>query len=631
MNRVLLLRAGLACVAGAVGGFLLFQWLSSSPPAIAPVRRVPSASQYEHSHPPVSPFLNTKPDAVYVGSQACLACHPDEHGTYQQTGMGNSLAELDIGQEPASSTFTHELSGRKYTVYRKDKQMHHREVLLVDEDEYLLADHPVQYVIGSGNHSRSYLVEVDGFLCESPITWYPSKQDWSVSPGYDTPMTFGFTREVPQKCLFCHAGRTHSVGNSLHRIKFDEHAIGCERCHGPGSLHVERWESSDAGGDEAIDRTIVNPAHLSRELADAICHQCHLTTEAYITARGRKTTDFRPGLPLQRFRHYYRARAPESSMRVVGHVDQLMLSRCYLESDSLTCMTCHNPHAFPAPEQQMKYYRDVCASCHAIDACQVSSETLARKSPANDCVACHMPSSPTDIPHMAFTHHRIGIHNASLSGDVVREDESTVELEPLYDLSFLSRLDRERSRGLAYFDLSRRAKSRRQADAQMRRVYDRLLQVRREGVHDGQVDTALAQIIWRQDPQAAASFADSALKDESLPSIARVNALYALATSYLAQRRVEEALEVLQELTQLRRHAADWSLMGECYFALKDISEGVRALEEAVQIDSNLLEVHTLLAQHYERTGDTNRAERCRALAKGITAAISRSQGDEVK
>ena len=34
-----------------------------------------------------------------------------------------------------------------------------------------------------------------------------------------------------------------------------------------------------------------------------------------------------------------------------------------------------------------------------------------RESLANDCVQCHMPHSPTDIPHLAFTHHRIGIYD----------------------------------------------------------------------------------------------------------------------------------------------------------------------------------------------------------------------------
>src|SRR4051794_37832449 len=45
--------------------------------------------------PPVSssPFLNTKPDAHYVGSDACRSCHRSQDASYRRTGMGRSMAE----------------------------------------------------------------------------------------------------------------------------------------------------------------------------------------------------------------------------------------------------------------------------------------------------------------------------------------------------------------------------------------------------------------------------------------------------------------------------------------------------------------------------------------------------------
>lgn len=638
VNRNLLVRVGVVCVLCAAGLLLLVQRYSVSSPSATPrpsprdLSRVTRAGISPPPAPlPASPFLNTGSEALYLGSGACRECHPDAQATYQQTGMGHSLAELATDQEPADGEFSHALSGRRYRVYRKDGQMHHRETMIVDDAEYPLADFPVQCVIGSGKHSRSYLVEIDGFLVESPITWYTSQQAWSISPGYDAPLTPGFTREVPEKCLFCHAGRAEAIDHSLHRIRFLEHAIGCERCHGPGSLHVARWRdgTSNDGGDQAIDPTIVNPIHLSRALADAICQQCHLTTTAYVAARGRKLTDFRPGLPLERFRHYYRPRDLESSMRVVGHVDQLMMSRCYRESDSLACMSCHNPHGFPTPEKKIAHYRQACLRCHQEQSCGVDPEILASTNPANDCAACHMPTTSTDIPHMAFTHHRIGIHRELPPSESSPRNESPMELEPLHNLSFLGTLDRERALGLAYLELSQRAANEQRSGTYRKRASDLLFRVQRQGLHDGEVDAALAQIVWPQDAQAAAEFAEGALEDASLSPIARVNALFAIAANHLALRRPERALAVMQELTRMRRHAADWSLIGECYFALGDISAGVTALEKASQIDPHLLEIQDLLARHYDRVGEPELAKRHRAIATGIGNVMDRTRGDK--
>ncbi len=43
----------------------------------------------------------------------------------------------------------------------------------------------VAYAVGSGARSITYLVERDGRLFESPITWYTQKQQWDLSPGYE--------------------------------------------------------------------------------------------------------------------------------------------------------------------------------------------------------------------------------------------------------------------------------------------------------------------------------------------------------------------------------------------------------------------------------------------------------------
>ena len=110
-----------------------------------------------------------------------------------------------------------------------------------------------------------------------------------------------------------------------------------------GALHVERHTAGERGTGD-VDYTIVNPSHLSRELSEAICQQCHLPATTSVPARGRDLTDFRPGRRLEDFWHVYQVAGKNTTMKVVGHVEQLHLSRCYQESKTLTCLTCHDPH-----------------------------------------------------------------------------------------------------------------------------------------------------------------------------------------------------------------------------------------------------------------------------------------------
>ena len=50
-------------------------------------------------------------------------------------------------------------------------QSWHKEFLLGSGKDTLLTEYPVKYVVGSGEHARTYLVEAEGFLVESPVTW----------------------------------------------------------------------------------------------------------------------------------------------------------------------------------------------------------------------------------------------------------------------------------------------------------------------------------------------------------------------------------------------------------------------------------------------------------------------------
>jgi hypothetical protein len=570
-----------------------------------------------------SPFLNTRPEAQYVGMQACERCHPDTHQSYYDTMMSRSMSAVDPSREPPDGQFLHARSGRRYQIYRQGGTLRQSETLTGVEaiGDAVLADHPLKYVIGSGHFSRTYLAEVDGFLVEAPATWYATHAAWDMSPGYDVPFPRGFEREASENCLYCHAGRVETLEGTLHKIKVHEATIGCERCHGPGSLHVAYWETNSRtpaeNGDSTgspIDFTIVNPAHLNRELAEPICQQCHLTSGAQAPIRGRAITDYRPGLPLQDFFVSYRVKSNDESMKVVGHFDQLVQSLCYQKSGTLTCLTCHNPHAKPGSEERAAYYRSICLDCHRAADCRVDDGVRAARAADNDCTKCHMPGAPTEIVHLAFTHHRIGIHEGR--EPPVNENSTTSELEPWHDLSRVADVDRRRLLGLAWFSrsLEHGANSQYCVD----RASELLEDVRDQGLEDGLVAAALAAIAVRTPGRPAIEFASEALADAGLPATARIGVLYLLAVDHYQNQRLDRAVELLEELTRLRRSSADWALLGICEQARHDSQAATAAFEKAVAINPQQASLHEELARLYDAAGDVDKATFRRRIGKRI-------------
>ena len=124
----------------------------------------------------------------------------------------------------------------------------------------------IDYVLGSGNHARSYLHRTArGTLIELPLGWYSEKGGyWAMSPGFDSrhPIT---RRLVSYECIFCHDGYPripagHEAPGSEPVFDGDlPEGIDCQRCHGPGANHVRHGANRGRQSREQIRAGIVNP------------------------------------------------------------------------------------------------------------------------------------------------------------------------------------------------------------------------------------------------------------------------------------------------------------------------------------------------------------------------------------
>jgi hypothetical protein len=461
----------LRLIAGVVGIFLL---AASATVALLivmgrdtepPVRQRPAALSADPRLLYSGPFQNIHPGVGYVGNEKCSACHFRISRSYAKHPMGRALipvAEL-ADHQPYDSAHHNpfEVFGCELSVVRRGERVFHRQTRRDENGKPIFqVETEVRYAIGSGNHGHSYLTERDGYLFQTPISWFSKKKIWDVSPGFRAGQLAG--RAIQHGCLFCHANRSEPWEGSINRYRppvVIGHAIGCERCHGPGENHITdpgNWThlgKGDAAGFKLaanvkkVDFTIVNPAKLSAELRESVCQQCHLEGEARVLPRGRGLYDFRPGLPLEScWSIFVHARGSGEDKKAVNHVEQMYQSGCFQRSSAdhkLGCISCHDPHVQPTPDERVSYYRSRCLKCHgdgvvagaagagSQTACAVPPSERRRRNKQDNCVDCHMPPyGSSDIVHNASTDHRIlrGGHGAAAAAPSAYEPQTAFPL-----------------------------------------------------------------------------------------------------------------------------------------------------------------------------------------------------------
>jgi hypothetical protein len=397
-------------LAGVVGTI----WLSRRA-TMGPAQMSTDSSLRVRNADVASPYENARPGVAYVGDVTCARCHQDIASAYRAHPMGRSLAPVS-GRETgpwtsASAGLSIEDKGVQFTIEHNGGRVFHKASRRgADGNSFAEIEAEVSYALGSGTRGISFLIERDGFLFQSPVAWFAQERRWDISPGYGEFSTRpDFERAIQPDCLFCHANHFQAVPGTVNRYEkpiFQGHAIGCERCHGPGELHVNRR----AGLSSEPDMSIVNPAHLTPALRDSVCQQCHLQGSFRFARAGRDPFDFRPGLPLHRFLAVFlMKKGSGGKLEAVGHDEQMEASRCFAASKGeLGCISCHDPHRLPAPAAKVAYYRERCLACHEKKGCALSLSQRQTRGQGDDCIACHMPRPAiTNVPHTAATDHRI--------------------------------------------------------------------------------------------------------------------------------------------------------------------------------------------------------------------------------
>jgi len=167
-----------------------------------------------------SPFKNTASDVAFVGDAVCTKCHEQLSRSYQHHAMGRLADLAGAANTPGLSEakgVAFEARGLEYAVELRNGKVVHSETRKGAAGEVVARiEAEIAYVIGSGRRGRSYLVERDGFLFQSPISWYSQERRWGLSPDSRAKSNH-FQRAVGPNCLFCHTNRYEPVDGMVGR------------------------------------------------------------------------------------------------------------------------------------------------------------------------------------------------------------------------------------------------------------------------------------------------------------------------------------------------------------------------------------------------------------------------------
>jgi predicted CXXCH cytochrome family protein len=511
-----------------------------------------------------------------VRAQDCAVCHREIAEKFQRTGMARSFGRPSLDRDV---TYYHQASDSYFSMLRRGGKIFQRRYQLDARGRQVnVMEKQVDYVMGSGNHSRAYLHRnADGTLIELPLAWYAEKGGyWAMNPGYDRPDHDGFRRPITYDCMFCHNAYPRIPAKPDQPVYEGElpQGIDCQRCHGPGAQHAQ------SAGRVAI----ANPARWSADRQLELCMVCHLETTSFplpnaILRSGRAPFSYRPGEPLQNFILNF-DHAPgtgrEDKFEIVNAAYRLRRSACFVKSSGkLRCTTCHDPHDAGAPRD----YNAVCRQCHT---------TAVKHGRDDGCVDCHMPRRRTeDVVHVVMTDHYI--QRRKPAGDLLADRPE--------------RQDHYRGPVVLYYPATLPHNAENDLDIAVAQV--------KQGSNLGGGIAQLAAAIEKYKPSGSEYYLElaEALRNdgrlaESLPvyrEAVRRDPMSAGAQEKLgaALRRAgqnAEAVEVLRRAVSIAPNVAvTWHELGQAYRAAGRNAEAIEAIRKALELDPDLPEAHNNL------------------------------------
>jgi hypothetical protein len=330
-----------------------------------------------------------------AGAETCRQCHQQVYANYLRdphTHTSRPVSGDDALNQMVPRSNTFEFSKRLKVVVEKRKGVLYQVAYL---DGKARMARPFNIAIGAGKNSFTYGAWNGSQLQQLPLSYFRVINDWANSPGFPSNKVH-FTRSIGVKCLECHSSYVQHTTEQVSALAVEErlvkkslvYGIDCERCHGPSGKHAEFHLKNP---DVRQAKYVTLYRSLSRKQKVDACAVCH---SGLAQEELKSTFGYKPGDDLADYYAHTPGIAAEPEPDVHGNqVQMLARSKCFTNSATMDCGTCHNPHS--DQKEGLTAYSKKCVSCHA--EIKHSQKTLANAIVKTNCISCHMPLQASKV------------------------------------------------------------------------------------------------------------------------------------------------------------------------------------------------------------------------------------------
>jgi predicted CXXCH cytochrome family protein len=343
--------------------------------------------------------------STFVGAQACAACHGEIHADWKgarHSKMVQPATTTSVLADFSKGAVT--LKGQRYQLRVANGEYFISESYLTGKPQ----EHRVELTLGS-RRIQHYLTTIErGVTIVLPPSWDVQRHEWFdnmeiVRPDENDQKP---VQQWNKNCVGCHVSgqdNNYNPATRTYATKWEDFGTSCERCHGPGSAHVQRYSHGERGRP-VTERAIVRPTRLDPGTSSMICAQCHSLRDVVApgyTAGADYYDYFQPVLEYgprkaQDPTYWADGRPRRFSNDALG----LWQSECFLRGGA-TCTSCHqDPHVPDVDRNAQLVPRNnaLCTKCHQEFGTRLTAHTRHRaESAGSSCVECHMPKTVISI------------------------------------------------------------------------------------------------------------------------------------------------------------------------------------------------------------------------------------------
>jgi len=387
-------------------------------------------------------------DADYIGSAVCGDCHTIVHGQWSASPHANMVRDPDSGSVVGDfadgefrlpSDSPDPLAGEVVArTFQRDGRYY---MALRHPEKPEFVGFPIRYVVGYQYRQEYLFREADGVLRRLPLQWSTAKQAffpyWNIQENSaQTLPDLWAQMETRNSAWNLYCARCHTTNLEIHErdewhtrasVTWQEKGIGCEACHGPGSLHVAYMESSPVNRVAMFARNhlegrpvayVANADKLPKEQAMSVCARCHGAD--IFGAHQDFYRLYEPGYSrsgrINDLSEYF-LQAPLTPGRMTPTIEiwqngrprgigmlfrSLIESACYDQSQ-VRCYDCHDPHQNKAEAvsgilSASSASNAYCSGCHEDIGSDIAGHTAHEPGEAGSfCYDCHMPKHITKL------------------------------------------------------------------------------------------------------------------------------------------------------------------------------------------------------------------------------------------